>query len=108
VPAGEVLDQAHQVAVGFRGVDDDRRDHRLVEDLIGLEPALTADQIVARTVVVGAADGHGDRPLQSECGDVVDDLGEGLLAAAARVEHADPMHRDRPDGRRSRRGDPRR
>ncbi len=49
---GEVLDQAHDQAVFGVGVDDEGRNLALAKCLIGFQPTLTADQVVARTICI--------------------------------------------------------
>ena len=82
---GDVLDQAHQHAVLFAGLDDDRRNLVLPERLVGFETTLTADQIVPLLAVGSAPGGHRDRSLETEAGNVGDDIAKDTLVALARV-----------------------
>src|SRR5690606_26264912 len=73
--------------------DDDCGDLGLTEFLERLQPPLSADEIVSRTV--GALTfGNRDRTLQSKLRDVLYDFLEGLPIADTRVHNGDAVDRD--------------
>jgi hypothetical protein len=94
---GNVLDQAHDHAVLFAGLDHERRDLALAQRLVSFEATLTADQIVMLLAIVPAATGDRDRPLQAEMGDVGDDVAEHPRATLAGIGNVDPLDRDHAD-----------
>src|SRR6185312_13153838 len=83
-----ILDEAHDRTVFAGGIDDDRGDLSLAKGLVGLEPALATDEVIAHLAVAGLAL-HRDRSLQSELGDAGDDLLEDATVARPRVDHID-------------------
>jgi hypothetical protein len=57
---------------------------------------LSADKIVERAIS-SLPRGYGDRALEADFGDILDDALEYLFAAKARIDDGDPVNRDHLD-----------
>src|ERR1035437_2720843 len=77
----DILDEAHKITFPPRRVADDRRNLLAAERSNRLQAALATDEFVADSIFVGFAPGNGDRLLEANGFDVVDDHPEGDLVA---------------------------
>ncbi len=94
--ARAVFDQARDQAVFWISRDHQRRDFRLSERLESLEPPLPTDQIVERSPGLYPSR-NGNRLLEPDLGDVVDDVAERLFVSLARVDDVYTIGRDHFD-----------
>ena len=95
---GAVLDQAHDQAVFAVRVDDESRYRGLFQDLERLNPPLATHQVVAGPLRM-LATGHGNRLLEADRADAINDLPEYALAARPGVNDVDHFDRDHLDPR---------
>src|SRR3546814_10131754 len=83
--AGTVLDEAGYETVFLIGRHDERGHRGLTKLTERFEAPLTANKIIERAIFAMAA-GYGDRALEADFGDVLDDPLEHLLVADARID----------------------
>lgn len=88
-----ILDQACDEAVLRLGRDHEGRHLLLAERTIGLQPSLSADELIAffRRLL---SPPYGNRPLEADLTDIVDHLPESAPAAAARIDDFDALEGD--------------
>ena len=92
--ASEVLDEAHDEAIVFAGLDHDCGYLRLTESHKGFEPSLPAHQIItARPSARRDSDGS----LEAQQFDAAHQLLENALIARPRVDHGDGVDWDHSD-----------
>ena len=94
---GDILHQAHQQAVFFREIVNDRRDLLLSQRDERLKPALAADQTVLGLAPRAVDAGYLDGLLETDLLDAVDDLEKLLSVALPGIEDLDPVDRDKFD-----------
>jgi hypothetical protein len=78
----------HDQTILVGGLDHERRDLRLPEGAIGLQPPLPANQIEGIAVGSRFAD-HGDRPLETNLADIFDDTLEHFAITCTRIDDRD-------------------
>jgi hypothetical protein len=83
---GNILQQAHDQAALFTGIDHPGWNFGLTGRAIRFEAALAANQIVVLQALPFVTPGQRDGTLQAEMGDVGDDVAEDPLVPFARIE----------------------
>ena len=83
-----VLDEAHDEAVTFLGLNDYGRDLRLAQLNKGFDPTLTANKIVACGVSFAFTRANRDRTLKPDVGNALNDLLEVSLISSSRIQKA--------------------
>jgi len=89
-----VFNQAHHQAIIFLGFNDDSRNLRLAELQEGFNSPLATDEIVACGVCLGFSRAHGNRTLEPDIGDALDDFLKVATISNPGVENANLIDRD--------------
>ncbi|MCY1544312.1 hypothetical protein D9M68_801870 [compost metagenome] len=95
--ASQILHQADEKPVRFTGTHHDAWNFSFAQSLKGLEAPLATDDL-EELIITFSGLRHRDRPLESNRRYVLNQFGENLFVANARIEHSDLVERNQADG----------